>query len=232
MRVLLISNSQDSGVGVAPGESYPEVVQKRLAARVDFVPMVESGWTILDFLAHVDRVIEAEPDVVYCQLGIVECACRILSAREKDALAKIRGASRLTKLLHDHRRAVIIWRRRLGIVTRVMSPAEYRACALELKSRLEEVGIAVVFVDIPRFTQLYESTHFPFVNADIELFNSVTHELESVSLIEEEDEADELWQSGTVHFSQSGHELAGRRLADRVETYQRSASTFARPAAR
>lgn len=230
MRVLLISNSQGTDAGVSPGESYPEVVQRRLAGRVDVVPMAESGWTIRDFLNHVDGVIDAKPDVVFCQLGIVECARRILSLREKKALAKIRGLSRLTKLLHDHRRAVIIWRHRLGISTRMMSPTEYRACALELRQRLEAEGIALVFLDIPRFTPLYETTHYPFINADIELFNAITSEFGAVPLIEREDEADELWQLGKVHFSPSGHELAGRRLSERIEVLQRSDSASDAPA--
>jgi len=232
MRMLVIANSQGTDTGVAAGESYPEVARSLLADHVEIVSLVESGWTIAEFVADSARIVDSQPDVVFCQLGIVECACRILSAREKKVLARIRGSSRLTKLLHDHRQEVIIWRRRLGISTRVMSPNSYRSYGLELARKLEAAGATLVFLEIPRFTPGYETTHFPFVNSDIDLFNGVMRELGSVPLIEPGDESDEIWQTGTVHLNRAGHELAARRLCERIEARVRSVDAAGGVAAR
>lgn len=212
MRIVLAANSQGTEMGVAPGENYPERVRRLLAGTHEVELVLESGWTIREFNAHVDRLLASSPDVVVLQAGIVECARRILSEREKRMLARVPGSSRLTKLLHDHRPAVIRLRQRLRLDTRVCGVEEFERELAGLRDALAAGGAALLPLEIPQFAPEYAARHFPLVNEDIDLFNSVLRRFGAVEWLRPEDDLAAAWQPGTVHLTPEGHRRAAARL--------------------
>jgi hypothetical protein len=179
-----------------------------------------TGYTVRDFNVHVENITRLRPDLVVLQVGIVECARRILSVREKEILLAVPGGRRITKALHDRRRQVIVLRERLARTTRLYSPEEFRAELGVFQERITAVGAHLRLLEIPTFSDGYASKHFPFVNEDIALFNRVLREEGAVPFLGEAGIKDDIWQSGTVHLTQQAHDLAADELVSAVEEWR------------
>jgi hypothetical protein len=215
VKVVVATNSQGTSAGAETG--YPFLVADGLAARHDVRVLAMTGFTIRDFNTHVENVVAIEPDLVVLQVGIVECARRILSVREKELIRLLPASRRLTKALHDRRQRVIRARERIGRTTRLYSVDEFRAELRRFRERVVASGADVVLLEIPRFSERYAALHFPFVNEDIDLFNGALRAEGAVPLLDGEAVDDALWQPGTVHLTQAGHRVAAERLMVRIE---------------
>jgi lysophospholipase L1-like esterase len=213
---MLATNSQGTALGVAAGASYPELVRDALAPQHDVSIAAESGWSIRDFNAAVDRLLTPVPDLVVVQIGIVECSRRILSTFEKRVLARVPRSAKLTKFLHNRRQAVVLLRNRLHLDTRLFGLREFNDEVAQFAAGIAAAGVDLMILEIPRFGDDYERRYFPLINEDIELFNAVLRRHGAVPFVTPDDSGDEIWQAGTVHFSRRGHELAAARLADLI----------------
>jgi GDSL-like Lipase/Acylhydrolase family len=216
MRIFLLGNSQATALGVPRDRSYPALLRRKVLPQHEWHVMAMNGWSVRDFDFHLDNVLVVEPDVVVLQIGIVEASRRILSEREKRLLYRFPGTRRLTKFLHDHRKRVVLLRNRFGLDTRLYTPDEFDRRVGVLVERIVSSGAKPVIVETPRFGLAYEAEHFPLINDDVEVFNSVLRRHEAVPFFDLADDLDAIWQAGTVHFNQSGHELAARRIGERV----------------
>jgi hypothetical protein len=216
MRVVLLGNSQSTATGVQPGESYPSLLRRELLPAHEFHPLAMTGWSVRDFNTHLENVTMVEPDLVVMQVGIVECSRRILSEREKRALARLPRSNLLTKALHDRRQSVIRFRNRIGADTRLFTPAEFDREVAALTKTLGAAGADVVLLEIPPFGPRYEEIHFPLINDDIRIFNEVLRRHGAVPTIGAHDDLESLWQVGTVHFNRAGHELRASRVLERI----------------
>ena len=221
MRIVIVANSQGTAAGsgagwLEEGEEYPELIRRTVCSDHEVVSFARSGWSIRDFLAHAEEITDLRPDLVVVQIGIVECTQRILSEREKAFFYRLRGGRQVTRWLHDRRNAVIAWRRRLGITTRLVPIGEFAAALDTLAARLTKDGARLLFVEIPRFGTAYERAHFPGINRDIAQYNAVIRAHRSIEALRADDDLDEIWQPGTVHLTREGHCLFATRMIEAV----------------
>lgn len=216
MRVFILANSQGTAAGVELAKTYPMLVRDELAPEHEVHVLAFSGWSIADFNRHLDNVVGLEPGLVVVQVGIVECSRRILSTREKHVLSFVPGSRHLTRFLHDRRRRVVLARHRLGLDTRLFTPAQFEAELKALVKRVNAAGADVLLLEIPPFGTAYERRHFPLINEDIELFNQVIRGFDSVDLLKSDDPLEDLWVEGTVHLNAEGHRLFAARLREIV----------------
>lgn len=212
MKILILANSQGTDAGVEPGESYPRLLRELVAPEHEVVDMSRSGWDVRRFVDELDEARAHGADVAFVQVGIVECVQRILSAREKRFFRAVPLGDRFTKFLHDRRPVVVRLRRRLGVATRLYSPAAFRDALAALVRGLEAAGTRVVLLEIPGFPHDHEQRWYPFVNDDVALFNRALAEFGAVPFIDGANPG--LWQRDTVHLTRAGHEAAARRLAE------------------
>lgn len=217
MRIFLLGNSQSTPAGIEPEQALSTQLRDALVPEHEFHLLAVSGWSIIDFAAHLHNVTLVRPDVVVLQVGIVECSRRILSEREKRLIARIPRSRVITKWLHDRRQRVIRARHRLGIDTRLFTVAEFERSVADVVEELEAGGARVIVLEVPPFGAAYEEQWFPLINEDAELFNSVLRQHGSVPLLTHRDPLDDLYQSGTVHFTPAGHRLAAARILAALE---------------
>lgn len=214
--IQIITNSQGSSVGLLPGQNYPALTAKYLGAQFDVRSLVVSGWTLADIISNLeDNVISLKPNIAIFHIGIIEAAQRILSNREKAFLAILPFGRLLTAAMHRNRAAVLKWRKRLRIGTRVVSPDEFQCLLEQLTEKLKSNGIRVLFVPIPSFPDAGESLEHPFINEDIALYNAMLARFGSLDI----GRSSELryFQDGTVHFSLAGHAWLAKQLAAEVK---------------
>lgn len=218
MRFALIANSQATAIGVAYEESYPCLLKSRLEAKGhDLVAFAMSGWSVREFNANLESVLLVRPSVVIIQLGIIECARRVLSNEEKAVLRHIPFSRHLTKFLHDRRKSVIVWRNRLGINARFMGVRVFEREFERLCSTIAGRDIFSLVVEVPYFSSAYEKEYYPFLNEDNEMFNRVMRKRKAVQIIPSQGTPEGIWQPGTVHFNRAGHCLFAEGLFGEIE---------------
>jgi hypothetical protein len=217
VRVAIVSNSQGTAAGVAHGRHYPALVRDALAGEHELHFLVVSGWSIGDFNLHIDTLVDARPDLVVVQIGIVEAARRILSTAEKRVLRKLgRAGQKLTKLLHDRRQSVIRTRRRLRIDARMYTPERFDRELGAFLATLRNAGADVLLFEIPPFSSEYERLWYPHISDDLATFNDVLRRHGAVPLLPPDADTFAIWQPGTVHFTPEGHRLVADRVTSLV----------------
>jgi hypothetical protein len=223
LKIVLATNSQGTAAGIGVSKAYPVLVVDSLAERDDVSVLAMTGFSVRDFNVHIENILLQKPDLVVLQIGIVECARRILSVREKEIIEALpyRLRRRLTKAMHDRRQRVILLRERLGRTTRLYTIEEFRTEIRSFRERLAAVGAEVLLLEIPRFAPAYEAEHFPLVNEDIDIFNRVLRDEGAAVLLGGDDVAQRIWQSGTVHLTEAGHALAAERLLALIDGKRR-----------
>ncbi len=210
-RALIVSNSQGTSVGVPVGANYPVLTNKLLSPDYDVRWLSVSGWTISDILANLDdNVIALKPSLAVFQIGIVESAQRILSAREKTLLSLLPFGRRVTAALHKRRADVLRLRHRIGLSTRTMSPAEFARQVRQLTEILQSHGIRHLFLNIPPFSDGGQSIGHPYINSDVSSYNLILGSFEHLSLPAF---SPSQYQPGTVHFTVEGHAMIADLLA-------------------
>lgn len=216
MRIALLANSQGTDLGVRPGSEYPQLVKRALEPEHAVEVRAVSGATVRDFNRVLPEVLARGAALVVLQVGIVECSRRILSTREKAVLARIPGSRRLTRALHDHRQVVVRARHRLGIDTRLFSAGEFAREAEAFARTAAAAGARPIFVEIPAFGPDHERRWFPLSGEDAGRFNAAIAAHETIPLLSPADAAADVWQPGTVHLTEHGHELAARALVEQL----------------
>lgn len=216
MKIFLLGNSQATAAGVSLNESYAALVAQALDKPHEFHVLAMSGWSIGDFRAHLDNVLLVTPDLVVVQVGIIECARRILSEREKRLIGAVPYSLCFTKWLHDNRQAVIRARHRLGIDTRLFSTAQFEHELALVIERLRAACAEVLLLEIPAFGERYEARHYPMINEDVERFNVVLRRHGAVPLFSDGDDLETLYQPGTVHFTALAHRRAAARVLELI----------------
>ena len=223
MRIAIVSNSQGTAAGVERGSHYPALVRDALDTEHEVHFFVTSGWTIGDFNVHIGSLLDARPDLVVVQLGVVEAAKRILSAREKRLLRILGPPSlKLTKYLHDRRQAVIRLRNRLRIDTRLYSPDEFERQLEAFLTTVRASGADVILLEIPPFDSRYEELHYPLISDDIAAVNDVLRGYGAVPLLPPGTDTFRIWQPGTVHFTPEGHRIAAEQVVSFIREHTAS----------
>jgi len=216
--VVLLTNSQGTSAGVELQEAYPVLLASELKGIVELHRISIGGWKINDFLNTIDdNVIVLRPAVVIVQTGIVECAQRILSELEKKILRFVLLGSSLTKWMHQHRASVLRIRQRLGLTTRSLKLSAAKSCVDAIHQKLKAVGITCVFVEVLKFSDAGKSLRHPFINNDIDAYNAVLRQYDSISFdLIVENLGTRLYQLNSVHFTSEGHKAIASALAAEV----------------
>lgn len=88
--IVCLGDSITAGVGVGPGEAYPELLARRFQAMgSEVVNAGVPGDTAADGLAHVDAVLAANPWLVVVELGGNDILRRVGPERTEEALRAI-----------------------------------------------------------------------------------------------------------------------------------------------
>ena len=85
--IVCLGDSITAGVGVGPGEAYPELLARRFSAEV--VNAGVPGDTAADGLARVDAALAADPWLVIVELGGNDILRRVAPERTEEALRTI-----------------------------------------------------------------------------------------------------------------------------------------------
>lgn len=214
-RIVLVTNSQGSSLGVPMGSNYPSVLQELLGPDFDLHWLLISGWTVRELITNLaDNVLVWKPDLLVVHLGMVECSQRILSVREKNFMSLLPFGRSITAFLHRRRRQVLRCRHRLGISTRVVPPGEFAAAIREIEARAAEHGIRTLFLPTFKFADAGASLDHPFVNEDIEQYNRMLPGYGEVPAdILNQYGLSTIYQSQNVHFNENGHRVVAEILA-------------------
>lgn len=219
LRIVILSNSQGTSAGLAPGVGYPAMLQQLLQDKAEVHRLLISGWTLRDVvLALDDNVLALKPDLVILQFGIVEATQRILSSRAKSFFASVPLGGHITKLLYSHRARVLHWRKALGLPARIMRPTDFGNLLAQVIGALAANGAAYRLIRMPCIPDAGASMRHPFINQDIALFNKEMDRYDSLSL--EERIAgwnEQCIQPGTVHFTETGHRAVASLLHEEVQ---------------
>ena len=216
-KIFLASNSQGTSAGIPRELNYPSQLQSMLGKDFDVHRMLISGWTLRDFVKTVpDNVLPLNPDFVVMNFGIIEASQRILSNWEKKFLSLVPGGPRVTGMLHRNRARVLMLRHSLGLATRQETVMDYSASVRDAADCLVEKNIKYLFLKIPTFQDQGKTLGNPYINNDIELFNSALDEYPSL-LFESFEGGWSMsdFQDGTVHFSVAGQ----RKIAENIKSY-------------
>jgi len=217
-KVVLLTNSQGTSTGVHLEEAYPAQLSRCLAHQVDIHRISIGGWSTVNFVEILDdNVIVLRPDIVIVQTGIVECAQRILSDSEKKILRFVLFGSSLTKWMHQHRASVLRIRQRIGMTTRSLKPSASASHVDAIHQKLRDAGIKCAFIEVLKFSDGGIDLRHPFINDDIDAYNAVLRQYDSISVdaIVEELGA-RLYQPNSVHFTIEGHKAIASALAVEV----------------
>jgi len=215
---MLITNSQGTSAGVGYNENYPSLLREKLNKNnYELHMLLMSGWSIKNFNVHIDNIISVRPDIVVVQIGIIECAKRILSDNEKRIIKYILlFHSFITNFLHKYRKKVILLRNKLKLNVRKMNLNDFTIELENFYNALQEYNIKLVMVKIPYFDKKYEKDHYPLINEDIEIYNAVIDNYPNFDLIKKNNKFYDIWQSGTVHFTKNGHRLFAKKLYEQL----------------
>jgi hypothetical protein len=224
-KIYLISNSQGSSQGIEPGQNYPCLLQKMMP-ETQFHYWVISGGSVRDFNTHIENILMVQPDLVEFQIGIVECAQRILSNKEKEIFRVLPFGKFATKKLHEHRKHVIRIRRKLRISTRSIAPDQFKAELQIITRKLENAGIRYIFLEIPNFSSEFEAQYYPHINSDIDLYNTLLRGFRTIPLLTPSDDLYSIWQAGSVHFTTKGHQHIAKKLKTIMEQQLNSSATW------
>jgi len=216
-KIFLASNSQGTSAGISLQQSYPSLLQNLLGPDFELHRMLISGWTLRDFVDNLsDNVVSVAPDLVVMNFGIIEGARRILSNWEKRFLSLIPGGSRVTGALHRNREKVLRVRQFVGLEARQVSLSAYSASIQDAAKIMDRNDIKFIFLKTPLFPDQGKAIGNPYINKDIELFNSALDEYPSIRF----ESFPGGWtmddyQPGTVHFSVAGH----RKVAEYLKSH-------------
>ena len=217
-RVVLLANSQGTSAGINWKDAYPAVLAELLKYDIELHRLLMSGWTIRDFLDVIeDNVIGLRPDLVVIQIGIVECARRILTERHKALFRLIPFGYKVTKYLHYHRAVVLKIRNWLGINTRLIDPLEFEILISRTVKLLEENCVPYIFVPIPFITDNGLNLKHPMINKDIKEYNKILHNYVSIPIDTELMQPHTtMFQNESVHFTVDGHKFFASFLAKAI----------------
>jgi len=212
MKIVLYSNSQGTNLDL-PEKClpYPEIMRARMPRHVEFVSNTVSGLHIRTVAQDLDSLLAIRPDVAMFQIGIIECARRILSRFEKHVLYGIPLTRPLTHCLRKNRTATIRFRDLMRITTREVRPKEFEELVCSVKSRLEEKGVKVILFCIPLYPPAYEDELYG-LNEDIAMYNEILTRCGGVQIFDDSENLEAFYTKGTVHFTCQGHDEVANRM--------------------
>lgn len=211
-KLFIISNSQGTDLGVQKGDNYPILVQKYFRDNFETGLLLRSGWSVINFCNHIEDICQLKPNLVIIQIGIIDCAKRILSEKEKFLLSFIPHGKKITKFLHKNNAQVIRIREKLSVTTRVVPEKEFEKRLTCLLTFLNKFNIRYFLIDIPILPS--NCPYNILINKDIVQYNNIMKRFGSKTMIYKSDNLEKIFQSGPgiVHFSKFGHRL----IADRI----------------
>ena len=216
-KIYLLANSQGTSLGVKRVQIYPFLLQ-RMLPEYEFHFLIVTGWSVQEIHQNLENVFLVQPDLVIFQIGIIECARRILSDKAKTLFYALPLGRSITKVIHDHRGFAIRLRNRLNLNYRKVGPRAFELALQAICAELNEKGIRYVFLETPFFSDLYESKFFPLINEDIRIYNNVMKPYYSTPILTESD--DSIWQTGTVHFNEKGHRIVAEQIKRLILKWQ------------
>lgn len=214
-RVVLLANSQGTSAGIHWKEAYPAVLAELLGENIELHRLLMSGWTIRDFLGVIeDNVIGLHPDLIVIQIGVVECARRVLSAKQKAIFRILPFGRKITRYLHINRAIVLKIRNWLGINTRLVELLEFEILISKAVKIFEEHHVPYLFVPIPLLPDNGASLKHPMINNDIEEYNRILIKHDNFPVNSELNQLRNLmFQLESVHFTVGGHKSIAEYLA-------------------
>lgn len=221
-RLLIVGNSVSLTRPGAVG--YPDLIERRLGGAWEIRRLVESAMTVEDHEAAALEALRAfRPDVLILQVGVVECAPRPISRRERALLGRVRPGrlqTRIIRFLHDHRARII----RLRGLNQWTPPARFAASVKRIVVAARASGARVLILPITRVTA-YAELRQPNFNREIARYNAILREScgEGVAFIEEADVMSGLVPEefsiteDSVHLNAVGQERMAEHIVRMVE---------------
>lgn len=149
--------------------------------------------------------------------GLLSVRSEFFRSSKKKILRFVLLGSSLTKWMHQHRASVPRIRQCLGITTRSLKLSAAKSCADAIHQKLKSVGITCVFVEILKTSDAGKSLWHPFINNDIDAYNAVLRQYDSISLdLIVEKLGTRLYQLNSVHFTSRGREAIASASAAEV----------------
>ena len=215
-RVVLIANSQGTSAGVHWKDTYPTVLTGLLGSDIELHRLILSGWTIRDFIGVIeDNIIGLRPDLVVIQIGIVECARRILSNKQKALFQIVPFGRKITKYLHNHRASILKIRNWLGINVRLIDALEFEILIARTVKIFEEYHVPYIFVPIPYMIDNGLSLKHPMINQDIKEYNAILYKFFTAPMnYDHIHPHNVIFQTESVHFTVDGHKIFAGYLAE------------------
>jgi lysophospholipase L1-like esterase len=210
-KIYFVSNSQGSSLGVELKQNYPYLLQNMMP-ETTFHYWIMSGGHVGDINLNIENILITQPDLVVFQIGIIECAQRILSNKEKDIFKVLPLGKVVTHKLHQYRKQVLRVRRTLHLSARMISPANFRSELQILTQKLAKHDIPYQFLETPRFSYQFEAENYPYLNSDIDLYNNILSEFGAIPFLTEFDDLHSIWQKGSVHFTPQGHQYVAQKV--------------------
>jgi lysophospholipase L1-like esterase len=197
---------------------YATLLGERLAPDWQVLLRAVDGGRVQDVAREAKRCLETErPDACVIQVGIVDCAPRPLSERERTWLGRVPVAAlqrKLIRLLHVHRARVIAARR---LIQWTPLP-EFRAAFQDLADACCAAGQPLAVLEILPGTRAVVARN-PKLAAQIDAYNAAMRAAAPVARFLDAEEqlggapVDELAVGPeSVHLNQQGHQRIARAL--------------------
>ena len=236
-RLLILADSlclpRDSDLGdIRPDQVYAAVLARHCAERrlpVDVEVDAKEGRTIRGAARALERRgLDPKPDGVIIQIGVVDCAPRILTRRQRKILSCVRPLvlrDRIIRLLHERRAFILTHIRAAAYV----KPKVFRRTADRIVTRLISQGSRVALASIAPTTPDM-MVHSPPWPGRIDAYNEILRDVAARTGAEYLDLDAEVRAHGVEqcilpdghHLSVAGNMLYANAMLDLIERWWRT----------
>lgn len=221
MKIMIVGDSlclprKENGISVKYDNIYPVLLSKRFK-QYEFINFSKRSNTIVNVRSELNEIILYEPKVVIFQIGVVDCAPRIFSKRERYLIGKL--PSILRNIIINKRkekRNLIQSKNSLSKV--YVKPTTFVQTYVDVINFLhnEIPDVKIILIPIVGFLKGLEVKSSGF-NDNIELYNkfitkiseeTVCHTLDILDLLT----CEECFIDDFYHLSEKGHEVIFKKL--------------------
>ena len=215
MRIVVIADSlglprSENGIKVRYESTYPFLLGRENKNH-EIVNFSERSKTIIDARNEINEVLLYEPECIIVQIGIVDCAPRIFSIKEKFILSKLPASIR-TRVI-EYRKKKRVSTKRNPLSKAYVKPDDFKKTYLDLIINLKRSNkeLKIIIVPIIGFLKSLEMKSIGFSN-NIRMYNDLLAEIanESKSSLIAIDlffDREDCFVDDFYHLSEYGHVL-------------------------
>jgi len=212
MKVLIVTDSlglpRPTPERVEPEETWPEL----LSQHFDVTRFSSGGATIKDLFSQIEYMKMYNPDVVFIQSGIVDCAPRAFSKFENEFINKFRVTRYLSSKFLNKQRIIRLRKTRN---TTYSTLAQFE----EFIKRFNNSFPKVYWVEIVPANDAYEAV-VPGIKRNVERFNKLIKDNAGGRWISTSDFSDSDIMSDHIHLSKTGNYKLFKKVYDIAKKVQ------------